>query len=224
MFPRRLASAPLLYLGLVLLGACQSTEVRQERLVDFIDELMFGSPFDAHAVQDKAVLRWETPLCVAMLGSSDEDWVGRVARLVERMAGAAGRDAELFEIGDCTANVVLHLTGDDKFLVDREYANCYMTFEADGHRMTRASVFIGRNRPNLFDRCLAHEFMHVFGFRYHSGIVRSVLSPAHGPEAPTDWDILALRVLYDPRLRPALNRRDALPVIRAILAEREGAG
>ena len=205
-----------------LLAACQPTEGRQERLVSFVDELMFGSPFDAHAPQDKAVLRWERPLCVAMLGSSDEDLDERVADLVDRMAEAAGRDAEIFESGDCTANVVVHLTEDDDYLVNREYANCYMTFEADGHRMARASIFIGRNRPELFDRCLAHEFMHAFGFRYHSGIVRSVLSPAHQVDAPSAWDLLALRVLYDPRLRPALARQDALPIIRAIIADWEG--
>ena len=220
--PRRTSSRAWRWLFVpFLLAACQSTEGRQERLVSFVDELMFGSPFDAHALQDKTVLRWEEPICVGIEGADGGEWDDRVASVVGRMAEAAGRKLETSETGDCTANVVLRLTRDDRFLVNREHANCYMRIKAAEHRIARAWIFIGLNRPALFDRCLAHELMHVLGFRYHSGIVRSVLSPTHHAEQLTDWDLLAIRALYDPRLRPALPRRDALPFIRATIAEWE---
>ena len=77
------------------------------------------------------------------------------------------------------------------FLINREHVPCYARLNLDDHLITRAEVQISIAEPELIDHCLAHELMHVFGFRYHSGIVRSVLSPAHGnPELLTPWDEL----------------------------------
>ena len=53
-----------------------------------------------------------------------------------------------------------------------------------------------------------------FGFRYHSGIVRSILSPAHGEEDFTHWDELMLTTLYNDRLTPGSSRAEALASVR----------
>ena len=61
--------------------------------------------------------------------------------------------------------------------------------------------------------------MHALGFRFHSGRLRSVLSPVHGERRFTEWDRLAIRALFDSRLRPGMPREEALPLLREILAE-----
>jgi hypothetical protein len=36
----------------------------------------------------------------------------------------------------------------------------------------------------------------------------------------TQWDVIALQTLYDPRLSLGIDRTDALPIMRQVIAER----
>lgn len=204
----------------LLLSACQTTQVREERLARFFDEIMFGGAYDAHLVQDKKLKRWGGPICAEVAGPKAAQLQERVAALLNQIAQLTATDVKFADLASCEANVVVTLTRESAFLVNREYANCYITFSERNDTIVAASVYIGVERMERFDRCLAHEFLHVFGFRYHSGIVRSVLSPGHRADGLTTWDELALRVAYDQRLFPGISRDEAMPIVRQILSSK----
>ena len=79
-----------------------------------------------------------------------------------------------------------------------------------------------------FEDCLHHEFMHALGFDNHwpgpkSGIAASS-SLAHRYSAErtqgySDWDKMAIRMLYHPRLRPGTPRSAALVDAADIVSE-----
>ncbi len=208
-----------LLLAIVVLAGCTGPEVRDERLVRFVDELVFGGPFDAHHKQDKRVTRWSGDMRVAITGPGAEDHGERLAGHVASMAALSGLDARMVAAGEDDANVVVKLIDERDFLVNREHVDCYAHLQGQGNRIDKATVYIGTAKAGGFQDCVAHELMHVFGFRYHSGIVRSVMSPAHGEHELTEWDKLAFRVLYDPRLEVGAPRDQALPTIRQIIRE-----
>ncbi len=206
-------------LALALLTGCATPEVRNERLVRFMDELFFGGPYDAHHKQDKRLARWSGAMRVAITGPRAEDYRDALAEQVTRMAELSGVDARMVEPGDGEANVVVELVEERDFLVNREYADCYAQLKGGEHHVDSAKVYIGMDKPEGFEDCAAHELMHVFGFRFHSGIVRSVMSPTHGEDELTEWDELAFQVLYNPRLELGAPRDLALPVVRQIVRE-----
>ena len=206
-------------LALALLTGCATEEVRNERLVRFMGELFFGGPYDAHHEQDKRLARWRGPMRVAIIGPHAEDYRDALAEQVARMAQLSGLDAHMAAAGDGEANVVVELVEERDFLVNREYANCYAHLEGGEHHIDGAKIYIGMDKSDGFEDCAAHELMHVFGFRFHSGIVRSVMSPAHGEDELTEWDELAFQVLYDPRLELGAPRDLVLPVVRQIVRE-----
>lgn len=203
----------------IVLAGCRSPEVPDERLVRFVDELMFGGPFDAHQDQDKRITRWSGDMRVAITGPRAEDHRESLVRHLTSMSELSGIDARMIAAGDEDANVVVELVEDLNFLVNREYANCYVRKLKQENRVYWAEVHIGIARPEGFQRCVAHELMHVFGFGYHSGIVRSVMSPVHGETELTEWDKLALQVLFDSRLDVGDPRDQTLPIIRQIIRE-----
>ena len=208
-----------LLLAIVLLAGCRSPEVPEERLVRFVDELVFGGPFDAHHEQDKRVTRWSGTMRVAITGPGAEDHREPLAGHVASMAALSGLDARMVAAGDDDANVVVELVEKLDFQINREYADCYAHLHGQENRIDGATVYIGMAKAEGFQDCVVHELMHVFGFRYHSGILRSALSPAHGEDELTEWDELALRVLFDPRLEVGAPRDQTLPVIRQIVGE-----
>lgn len=204
---------------IVVLVGCRAPEVPEERLVRFIDELVFGGPFDAHQKQGKRVTRWSGDMRVTITGPSAEDYREALSDHVARMAMLSGLDARMVAEGDDDANVVVQLVEELDFLINREYANCYVHKRGRENRIYKAEVYIGMARPEGFQRCVVHELMHVFGFGFHSGIVRSALSPVHGESELTAWDELALRVLFDPRVEVGAPRDQTLPIIRQIIQE-----
>jgi hypothetical protein len=213
------ALAGQLLLAIVLLAGCRAPEVPDERLVRFVDELVFGGPFDAHKEQDKRITRWSGEMRVAIMGPGAKDYREPLAGHLASMADLSGLDARMIAAGDQDANVMVELVDELDFLVNREYANCYVRKYRRKNRIYRAKVYIGMAEPEGFRRCLVHELMHVFGFGYHSGIVRSALSPVHREAKLTEWDELALRVLFDSRLEVGAPRDQTLPIIRQIIRE-----
>jgi hypothetical protein len=215
--PRRPFGWALLVMG--LLAGCTSVEARNERLVRFMDELFFGGPYDAHHEQDKRLSRWSGTMRVAITGPGAEEHRDDLAEQVAGMAALSGLDARMAAAGDGEANVVVELVEQNDFLINREYVACYAHVKGGENHIDSAKVYIGMDKPEGFRDCMAHELMHVFGFSFHSGIVRSVLSPAHGEDELTEWDELAFQVLYDPRLELGAPRDLVLPVVRQIVRE-----
>lgn len=79
-----------------------------------------------------------------------------------------------------------------------------------------------------FADCLHHEFMHALGFDNHwpglkIGIgAPSALANHHAPERArgySEWDRMAIRLLYHPRLKPRTPRLQALATARQILPD-----
>lgn len=74
--------------------------------------------------------------------------------------------------------------------------------------------------------CLRHEFMHVLGFDSHwrpnyKTAIRSVLSYRQSETRTADfspWDIEAIRLLYNSRIRAGMSRQRSLVIVNEVLA------
>ena len=92
----------------------------------------------------------------------------------------------------------------------------------DGGRLHTAHMDVS----DRFTDCLAHEFMHVLGIDNHwsgpdaSTDIPSVLAPRGGPGRTiqfSDWDEMAIRLLYHPEIRPGMSRDQALSAMKRLL-------
>ena len=76
--------------------------------------------------------------------------------------------------------------------------------------------------------CLKHEFMHALGFDSHwtaadGSEIRSVLAYRDSPARADDytaWDIMAIRLLYDWRIRAGMSRQKSLTIAHEVIRER----
>ena len=205
-------------LALPLLTACASERFTTDRLVRFVDEVFFGGPFDNNVFKNDLLVKWETPFDVGVAGVQADEHRAEVSERVMRMARVAGLSATMAS-GQQEADITVSFVPDESFEFNREYAGCFVHVEHQSGRIWRASAEVSVARPDRIGACIDHELLHALGLRYHSGIVRSVLSPAHDDKSMTAWDELALRVLYDDRLQVGMTREIALPIIRDVVAE-----
>ena len=76
--------------------------------------------------------------------------------------------------------------------------------------------------------CLRHEFMHALGFDshwypQHASEIKSVLAyreSAARSEDYSPWDIMAIKVLYDWRIRAGMNREKSLSLAYEVVGQR----
>ena len=203
---------------LSLLAACQASEQRKDRIYRFVDEISFGGPFDPEARRGARLARWAEPLQIVFLEGETPERIILVREHLATFTRLTGVPVEFLE-NDLNANVTVSFKSDPDFLANREYVPCYVGLRSKGKELREANIEISVADPERIQRCVAHELMHSFGFRYHSGIVRSILSPAHDQETFSEWDELALRILYHPSVEAGMTREQAAPVFRRLIAE-----
>lgn len=202
----------------LLVAACQSKTLPNQRLARFVDEVMFGGPIDGHLTQDGRVVKWGGDPLVVVTGVDADEYRSRVSAQLERFSELSGLDARMADTANA-ADLKITFVEDEDFLVNREHVPCFARVLTRFDRIVVAEVQLSAADPEQIDHCLNHELLHAFGLRYHSGIVRSALSPAHEEAQLTPWDELALRVLYDARLELGAARAEVAPRIREIVSE-----
>lgn len=101
---------------------------------------------------------------------------------------------------------------------------CYTQTRGRGGALRTARVRVREG----FEDCLHHEFMHALGFDNHwpghkTGVgASSALANRHSAERAngySEWDRLAIRLLYDPRIKPGMPRDEALTIAERIIPE-----
>ena len=208
----RVKAATLLLLS-VLLGACQTTAVKDDRFVRFFDELVFGSGADGAADKRATAKRWEGPLEWTVEGSDAFKRI--VAARMDRIAGIAGLESR-----PVTENGVIRFRQDpvgSAYPVQENLTSCFVRLSYAGDEIIRASIWVAEDTEERIIRCIDHEMLHALGFRFHSAAIASVMSPFHEQMTLSRWDIMALRALMSDRIQAGTPRRDALAEVERLL-------
>lgn len=203
----------------IFLFSCTSTPVPNSRLESFVEEMLFIGNYDPKYKKTGKLSKWETDIRYYLEGEDISKHQDLIERRVSELAGFANLDSTRVKT-EQSANIVIKLTHDEFFSVNRELAGCYVSIKRKNSKITNARIFIGLKKPENLDSCISHEMMHALGFGFHSGVINSVMSPFHKAETYTTYDVWAITVLYDPSLKAGDTQEEAMPKIRQILERR----
>ncbi len=206
--------------SVLVVTACQaiSPTVSEDRRVRFFRDLVYGEDFALNRKQDQ-LQRWTGTIILGISGTHAAEHRAKIEDQMRRVSELTGVTVEISDPPSKLANLEFHFVADQLFPVNREWVPCAMGSDADGGAMTRGAVIISTLAARNLQACLSHEIMHAMGFSNHSPILPSTLSPLHGEQDFTSWDEIALRVLYDDRLRPGMTEDEAMPIARQIIRE-----
>lgn len=211
----------------VLLGAaaCQSNLEVENRLVAAFGETMFDAGREAHGKGDfftknGTLAKWKSPVTVAVMKPGAPANVERVKMKLAEMSQLSGLDFVWVEPAKMKPQLRIYFDAERDFVINgNELADCYTRVAATrkGY-LYDASVHIGLAKKGVWRTdCLTHELLHALGWRGHTHRIRSAISYAHGETEMTKWDRLMMRTLYDKRLQPGISKKEAMPLVRAIL-------
>ncbi|MEQ8711325.1 MAG: DUF2927 domain-containing protein [Rhodospirillales bacterium] len=195
------------------LSACQTTEQTRDRVTAFFTEVTFGdnSPLvTEQQLNTGRVRRWQTVPTVAIQGAPSEMQRQAVAESVARFASATGLDVRLT---DGAGDIIINFSDEREFVIRRNVAaGCYAHTKRRGNRIRAVEIEVGKRSDPESVWCVDHELMHAFGFFGHSHRLRSIMSASHHEERLTEWDMMALRILYDPGVKEGDRWADVRPI------------
>ncbi len=107
-----------------------------------------------------------------------------------------------------------------KFLLT-EKPYCFSYNSAYGVGFQAGMIFVSTfEGKEVARKCFGAHLTRIFGLVYDaSEKIPSVLNPAKAYSEITTYDTIALRTLYDPRIKPEMTREEAELTARAIISE-----
>lgn len=221
----------VLFLSIIILSACVSAVEVQQRLLQAFDDVVFavapdwgGSLVRQH---NSNLVRWEGELTYSIEWEEDAnpDFEVDVEAAMTKITNIAGLTSRRIDDTE-NSNVAFHMRpGKNGYIVNgAERASCYAHIpSSDKVReqgiLERTEIHMPSDLIETSYDCLEHEILHIMGFRGHSQGIRSVLAVFSGETELTKWDVMLLKTVYDPRLRPGMKREEALAQAKIVLSE-----
>lgn len=228
-------------LSLIVLGGCQASGLTTEaptydRVVQQFESTAFGSDFGRPT---HVLMRWVSPQYLRFVGSNRQlveghkDDLNEVIKLIAKASGSRPlfdtqiatlviAFTERSQYGDFLSH--LPLPDIDHTLHSAASSRCYAQLLGSTQpfgAISHAVVLIDAQSSKTERRaCLHQELIQVAGLPADACHYRpSVFCEADFPQTITETDLILLRTLYDPRLKPGMTREEAMPIARQIIRE-----
>ncbi|WP_185973730.1 DUF2927 domain-containing protein [Ferrovibrio terrae] len=179
------------------------------------EDVAYGGTYDPVGM----IVKWQKPIIYKIEGlRSRPDAINFAIATLQQQAALAGIEVRAAR-APSEANYAITFRNVAGFNLGDRKAVCFLTynFNTSGH-MQWAALQINLAAPSL-ERCVRHEILHGFGLMNHPHRLHSVLSYHVGDHMAeiTEADIVMLRSLYDPRIRPAMSRLAALTIVDSLI-------
>lgn len=195
--------------------------------IHFFDTLALTADYGPFNRRPARLRKW-TGAVTIIPGEGTEGLLHKLDRLALQLSEHTGLPFELAGPGTSVAqlgeNTILiravpSLT--DMRLFEESDIVCQTETHGTGGVIQTAVILISKDYAD----CLEHEFMHALGFDAHwqpadGTPIRSVLALRGSPlrtDTFSPWDIVAIRLLYDRRMRAGMERHETLHAVREIL-------
>ena len=202
---------------LIILQACTNLDHTVDRNVRLFDELAFGGPYDNDLSHAERLVKWDGPIRVFLVGDGADRYQSEVMDHLDGISKLTGLSVRLDQSQSAETNYLVQFSPKIGFAIRKDFVRCSVRVHHKNGTIEKVRLNISTAAEHAVTRCITHEIMHSLGFRYHSGLARSVLSPAHGENDFTRCDEIMLMALYSDGLSPGLSRAEALTSVRGLI-------
>lgn len=220
-------------LGAGSAGAVSGADPGPDDLLRFFDRLAVTDRTPDGGQQPGWVRKWTGPVAVRLEGQVTDRHIATVRKITLRLSILTGIQ---FYLTDRTGAAQATKAGNRLTVRILRHQDMMRVQGGSGPVCTAATFGKGGvlhtgwiEISERYSDCLHHEFMHALGFdnhwsgRHASAAMPSVLALRRSPARVADYslfDEVAIRLLYDTRLRPGMGRKSALSAARNIVAVR----
>jgi hypothetical protein len=227
----RLAFLALALLAIALPGAAPDAAAESRvvwpspaALARQFERIAFSSEFGGQYRRGR-LIRWQGAIRVRLVGADTARFRPEIERQLAELRLLTGLEIAIGESGSdaLPAGMTIELSSSRGGTTFDPEAPCRTLIWESGFVIKRVQIFITPYPDELRRHCIAEELTQALGLADDSRVLRdSIFNDASARQTLAPWDALMLRVLYDPRLAPGMHKREAMPLVRRIIAEQTG--
>ena len=204
-----------------------------EDIVRLFETVVFGSELDPK-LASKVVAKWQSPIRLAIQGKPGERHVEFLGRHAATLSGLTGFSIALAGPGEA-ANITvafvprtqmakIQIGGVAQNLIERLAApgGCYfISWQKPVGTLIGAAIVVNTDRDSArINHCLLEELTQTLGLPNDTDLLRPSIFSDHDYLLELSRpDVILVRTLYDPRLKPGMAKAEALAVAAAIIRE-----
>jgi hypothetical protein len=179
------------------------------------EDVAYGGSYDPVGM----IVKWQKPIVYRIEGlRARPDAVNLAIATLQQQAALAGIAVRAAK-APSEANYTIAFGNAAGYNLGDRKAVCFLTYNFNTiGQMQWAKLQINLAAPSL-ERCVRHEILHGFGLMNHPHRLHSVLSYHVGDHMAevTEADVVMLKSLYDPRIKPAMSRLAALTIADGLI-------
>ena len=228
----RLASVAVPFVAAALAAGCAVDAVAENRVVwpshatlaRQFDRIAFSSEFGGQYRKGR-LIRWQGPIRVRLVGANTERFRPEVEQQLAELRQLSGLEITIGDGGSdaLPAGMTIEFSNSRGGTSFDPEAPCRTLIWESGFVIKRVQIFIAPHPDELRRHCIVEELTQALGLADDSRVIRdSIFNDASARRRLAPWDALMVRILYDPRLEPGMHKRDAMPIVRRIIAEQLG--
>jgi hypothetical protein len=165
------------------------------------------------------IRKWTQPIRVRIVGPMSDSYQDFVLGRLKAMAEIAKLEVTVLKPDEKGENFLIEFMDTNALFAGGRSAGCVAYLGRDAELR---NVRLALNLRMGFElrQCITHELMHAMGFMGHPHSLDSVLSYIQRREDISEIDRFALRVLYDPAMKPGLYQLPAMALARMVIVDK----
>lgn len=204
-----------------------------EQIAGLFETVVFGSEYDPK-LASKAIAKWQSPVRLSIQGKPGNRHLEFLGNHAATLSGLTGLSIALAKPGEAAHITVafvpraqmskIQIGGVSQDLIEQLAApgGCYfVSWQKPVGTIIGAAIVVNTDRDNaMVNHCMLEELTQSLGLPNDTDILRpSIFSDHDHLHELSRPDVIVLRTLYDPRLKPGMPKAEALKIAPAIIRE-----
>ncbi len=209
----------VLLLAVMLASPALAKQPSVKVLLQQFERIAFSNEFGGRHRTGR-LIKWMGPIWVRLSGPGAKRYRQEVRRQLDYLSRLTGLSIRLLSSWDVVrvANMDIRFVNAGRRGPANNNAACAAHIYDRNFVVHRVDIYITGNIPELRRHCIVEEITQSLGLANDSAILRhSIFNDWSHRQTLSPADVIMVRTLYNPRLRPGMLRGQAMHIARGVM-------
>ncbi|MDV7339141.1 DUF2927 domain-containing protein [Terasakiella sp. A23] len=200
----------------------QKETVNLETLINQFNSVVFIHEHGKSGREAKPLVKWQGPIVFAVTNAKTKENLKQLGRVMGKIRKLTKLDvSQVKKGGQANMHISFHTQAELKKTL-KKGINCKGTLKGNGRTfaITFGKAIIPNDRPDKTMHCIVEETVQLLGLTNDSTIIKnSIFHEESDRTSMSVSDLILLKALYDPRMRPGMKMKEAQPALRVVMKD-----
>ncbi|NVJ91941.1 MAG: DUF2927 domain-containing protein [Methylocystaceae bacterium] len=203
------------------IAQAEAEKINLDTLIKQFNSVVFVNEHGKNGREPKPLIKWKGPIRYSPSGTLTRKQVDNFFKLMNQIQQLTKLDMRMIKKGEKANLIVSFISKAELAKKVQKGINCYGKIGANkDYIIINGNAFVPSDRPDKTDHCLIEETVQLFGLANDSYVMQNSMFYEYSKRTSMSVsDMILLKALYDPRLKPGMTQAEAQPIVKTVLSE-----